>query len=184
MFYVYLHTTPEGKFYVGETKRVLERWSNGDGYTENKEFHNAIELYGWHSIKHEIVMECATETEARIYEALLMFSLNSENVECGYNKTTYRANILEAYAKRRPLERISLTNDNPDTSIFECSGLPISACEQIINQWIFNKRHREIIHDKLIDAMSYKDMASKYSLSERQLKSIVSDCTHILSEHL
>ena len=30
MFYVYVHTVPNGKIYIGQTKDPVRRWNNGE----------------------------------------------------------------------------------------------------------------------------------------------------------
>ena len=54
-YWVYVHTCPNGKRYVGCTTRVKPefRWAEGKGYQTNKHFYSAIQKYGWSSIKHE-----------------------------------------------------------------------------------------------------------------------------------
>ena len=55
-FYVYIHTCPNNKRYIGVTKNLKPeyRWSNGEGYKSNKHFYRAIQKYGWKSIKHKV----------------------------------------------------------------------------------------------------------------------------------
>lgn len=57
LYYVYIHTCPNGMRYIGMTKDISKRWKNGQGYVDNKEFYNAIQLYGWENIQHEIIAE-------------------------------------------------------------------------------------------------------------------------------
>lgn len=56
-YYIYIHTCPNRMVYVGMSKQPKQRWKNGKGYKDNKEFHQAILYYGWDNIKHEIVAE-------------------------------------------------------------------------------------------------------------------------------
>lgn len=184
MFYVYIHTTPDGKVYVGETKQPVRRWQNGDGYADNEPFYSAIQMYGWNSIKHEIVMACNTESEARIFEAVLIDRLKSEDSERGYNKSEISARLTDGYAKRTKVDAVGLEKEVTGRNIFEDSGLPISVCSAIVDQWIFNKRYREIVKSRLLDGLSYPELSKLYGLSVRQLKTIMGECTQILSEHL
>ena len=86
MYCVYKHTVPNGKVYIGITKRnPLERWENGHGYKDNIKFFNDIILYGWLNIKHEILFEELTEYEARNKEAELIAKYKSYLNEYGYN---------------------------------------------------------------------------------------------------
>lgn len=56
-YYIYIHTCPNRKCYVGLSKNPKQRWNKGEGYKDNKEFYEAIKFYGWDNIKHEIVAE-------------------------------------------------------------------------------------------------------------------------------
>lgn len=43
---VYIHITPNNKYYVGITsKDVNIRWRNGNGYSNNSHFFNTINKY-------------------------------------------------------------------------------------------------------------------------------------------
>lgn len=87
-YYVYKHTVPNGKVYIGITKcNPNKRWSNGHGYKENKRFFNDIILYGWLNVKHEILYEGLTEKEARETEARLIYEYQSYKNKFGYNQT-------------------------------------------------------------------------------------------------
>lgn len=73
-FYVYKHTSPSGKCYIGITKQIPEkRWGlNGanyiilkkDGTYKHPYFANAILKYGWDNIIHEILHFKVTKEEA------------------------------------------------------------------------------------------------------------------------
>lgn len=88
---VYMHTTPSGKRYIGITAQTVEkRWQNGYGYAygENDYFFNAIRKYGWDNIKHEILFEGLTKSEAEEKEIELIAKYNTASRECGYNHET------------------------------------------------------------------------------------------------
>lgn len=53
-YYIYVHTSPNGKKYIGKTKSPEMRWGSNK-YKHNKEFTNDINKYGWENIKHEIL---------------------------------------------------------------------------------------------------------------------------------
>ena len=79
---VYVHTSPSGKKYVGQTRTSLKkRWRNGEGYLykykdsdEYKQpaFARAILKYGWENIEHEIIASNLTKEEADNFEKLLI----------------------------------------------------------------------------------------------------------------
>lgn len=73
-FYVYLHKSPSGKYYVGITSkyRVQDRWDNGNGYEGCPAFYNAITKYGWNTIEHYIVASGLSEAMAKKLEIHLI----------------------------------------------------------------------------------------------------------------
>jgi hypothetical protein len=184
MYYVYLHTFPNGKVYVGEARNPIKRWRNGEGYTNNKEITKAIQEYGWDNIKHEIVAEFNHEKDAVLYEAVLICLLDSEASGCGYNMTHIKKNALNLYSSRVDADSYQFEKPKRSKNVLEASGLPISTCRQLIDEWIFNKKHREIITDRFIDGLSNQETANKYGMSERQIQNIIDSCIVVLNEHI
>ena len=45
--------------------------------------------------------------------------------------------------------------------------------QYLIDQWIFNERHRMILADRLFNGTTYERLAEKYGLSTQQVKNIV-----------
>lgn len=86
MYFVYVHTFPNGKRYVGITTLMPElRWgSNGCNY-KNPYMRNAIKKYGWNNVKHEIVAENLSMEDAEQMEIDLIKKYNSANKMYGYN---------------------------------------------------------------------------------------------------
>ena len=90
---VYIHTSPSGKRYVGQTKKTpKERWDNGRGYLRKKNgkynqpaFAYAIKKYGWDNFEHEIIADNLTKVEADNFEKLLINKLDTINPKFGYN---------------------------------------------------------------------------------------------------
>ena len=184
MYYVYVHTFPNGKVYVGEAKKPIERWANGEGYWHNQEITDAIREYGWQNIKHEIVAEFIDEKDALLYEAVLMFFLDSENSDKGYNKTHIKENVLNAYEQRTDASAYIFDRAKRSKNVLEESGVPVSVGTKMIDEWIYNKRHREIAKDRLVDGMSTQETAKKHNISERQIINIMISCNSILKEHI
>lgn len=81
-YYVYRHTSPSGKTYVGITFRNPKvRWGrNGVYYKNSIKFYNAILKYGWDNIKHEILLSNCTKEEAIIFEKLLIAHYKGLNI--------------------------------------------------------------------------------------------------------
>lgn len=84
MYTVYKHTTPSNKVYIGITSKDPEiRWRAG--YRNNYHFSNAINFYGWHNIKHEILFTGLSKHEAETKEKELIAFYNSTDQSRGYN---------------------------------------------------------------------------------------------------
>ena len=56
--------------------------------------------------------------------------------------------------------------------------------QYLIDQWIFNERHRIILADRLFNGATYERMAEKYGLSTQQVKNIVYKAMDRLEKHL
>lgn len=83
---IYVHITPNGKLYIGQTKTNLNyRWgSNGCRY-KGQVFYNAIQKYGWNNIKHILLFEKLSHDEANIIEQELIKKYQTTNSDYGYN---------------------------------------------------------------------------------------------------
>lgn len=86
---IYKHTSPSNKSYIGITSmNPLDRWKNGNGYSHNSYFTNAIKKYGWDNFSHEILAENLTQEEAYQMEQKLIKEYDTFNSKYGYNLTT------------------------------------------------------------------------------------------------
>ena len=56
--------------------------------------------------------------------------------------------------------------------------------QYLIDQWIFNERHRLILADRLFNGTTYERLAEKYGLSTQQVKTIVYKAMDRLENHL
>ena len=63
-------------------------------------------------------------------------------------------------------------------------NLPRSELQYLIDQWIFNERHRLILSDRLFNGTTYERLAEKYDLSTQQVKNIVYKAMDRLEKHL
>ena len=81
---VYIHTTPEGKRYVGATHlKPTDRFNNGRGY-KYQFFYQAVLQFGWENITHQLY-EVDTEEELKYLERYLISYYDTTNPEKGYN---------------------------------------------------------------------------------------------------
>lgn len=89
-YFLYLHTAPNGKHYVGITRQKSPevRWDRGNGYKHNQHFSRAIEKYGWDNIEHRVLYSGLTETDAVQLERKLIGLYCTDNPKSGYNKTS------------------------------------------------------------------------------------------------
>ena len=56
--------------------------------------------------------------------------------------------------------------------------------QSIIDQWIFNDRHRMILSDRLFNGTTYERLEERYGLSTQQVKNIVYKAMDRLEKHL
>lgn len=81
---VYIHTTPDGKKYVGAThQNPIKRFNNGHGY-RYQFFYQAVLKFGWENISHQLY-EVDTEEELKYLERYLISYYDTTNPEKGYN---------------------------------------------------------------------------------------------------
>ena len=85
-YWVYVHTCPNGKRYVGATTLPpLRRWNKGRGYINGQPFHKAVLEFGWTNIVHQ-AWEVESEEEMHFLEKILICIFQSTNPEHGYNR--------------------------------------------------------------------------------------------------
>lgn len=62
--------------------------------------------------------------------------------------------------------------------------LPRSEWERLIDEWIFNEKHRAILKRRLLDGVVYEKLAEEFEMSERQIKTIVYRAQNKLFAHI
>ena len=83
---IYRHTFPNGKVYIGLTcQNPLSRWQSGYGYKSQQLMFNAIKKYGWDNVRHEILIDGLTLSEAHKKEIEWISFHKSNNRAFGYN---------------------------------------------------------------------------------------------------
>lgn len=144
-YIVYIHTNKyNNKKYIGITCRDPKiRWGlNGNGYSSQDKFFNAIKKYGWNNFEHEIIAKNLNECEAKELETYYIDLYNSINN--GYNILREGIN---SYPKTKPvfcvttntkynsIKEAAIKNDCLPTQIIEnCKGKrgPVKG-----QQWIY-----------------------------------------------
>lgn len=88
---VYMHTLLSDKRrYIGITRQDPKiRWGkNGNGYSKQPYFYNAIQKYDWDSFKHDILFENLTKEQACAKECALIKLFNTQDKKFGFNLTS------------------------------------------------------------------------------------------------
>ncbi len=88
-YYVYCHTSPSGKKYVGLTKSLERRWKEHVSDAKSGSplgFHKALRKYGHENFTHEILEVMSTRTGANKAEKLWIARLKTRS-HAGYNET-------------------------------------------------------------------------------------------------
>ena len=88
LYYIYKHTSPSGKGYVGQTVDQSRR--NYQHQSDNSPcvaLANAIRKYGWDNFTHELLCICFDNEYADNVEKLLIFEHNTMYPN-GYNLTS------------------------------------------------------------------------------------------------
>lgn len=63
-------------------------------------------------------------------------------------------------------------------------NLSKSQIDVLIEEWIFNSKHREILRDRLFDGLTFERLAEKHDISVRQTKNIVYKCMERIVSHI
>ena len=59
-----------------------------------------------------------------------------------------------------------------------------SQMEKEIDEWIFNERNRQILKRRLLDGITYENLAYEFDMSVRQIKNIVYKCEDQLFKNI
>lgn len=68
--------------------------------------------------------------------------------------------------------------------ITELVDLPRSEWENLIDEWIFNERDRQILKRRLLDGICYEPLSEEFNLSVQQTKSLVYKLQNKLFKHV
>lgn len=110
-FYIYCHTSPSGKRYIGQTSvEPKKRWNNGLGYLGCTYFRHAIEKYGWENIRHDILCVVHSEKLAHLFEQYYIQKYDTFNRNKGYNLTLGGEGTLGHHVSDECKRKISEAN--------------------------------------------------------------------------
>lgn len=107
MYSIYVHTTPDGKKYVGSTKKQnpKKRWRHGSHYKNNDRFREAIKIFGWDNIQHHVIDTVEDKETAIKLEEYYTLLWRTNEPEFGYN--IYVGNIIDEETKKKHSERMN-----------------------------------------------------------------------------
>lgn len=63
-------------------------------------------------------------------------------------------------------------------------GLSSSEWNVLIDEWVFNERNRSILKRRIIDGLTYENLAEEFDMSVRQIKKIVKTETQQLTDRI
>lgn len=63
-------------------------------------------------------------------------------------------------------------------------NISVSQIEDIIDEWIKSEQDRKILKRKLIDGITYEQLAEEFDMSTRGIKYKVYKCKEILLKHI
>lgn len=88
MYNIYVHIFPDGRKYVGSTKKQNPngRWKGGSGYRKHhKTFFNEIKSVGWNNIQHQIIETVEDKKTALKREEYYTLLWRTNEPEFGFN---------------------------------------------------------------------------------------------------
>ena len=86
MYSIYVHTTPDGRKYVGSTSlEPKRRFHGGSLYRKHIRFYNAIKFFGWYNIEHQVLETVEDKETALKREEYYTLLWRTNEPEFGYN---------------------------------------------------------------------------------------------------
>ena len=77
-----------------------------------------------------------------------------------------------------------MPNEHARGRVSAYADLPVSAWRQLIDEWIFSARDREILKRRLLDGIVFDALADEFDMSVRQVKNIVAKGMEVLIRHV
>ena len=143
-YHVYIHTTPDGKKYVGCTTLEPEvRWGEGKGY--NSVFRDAIFKYGWDNVTHEVFEVDSLEEMYRKEIELISF-YHSNDPRHGYNLQEGGIGG-KGFSRKQPKYRVKL----PDGKIRVMGkSKAFSYCSNYYSRYPWKKRKGPLFLEEIL----------------------------------
>lgn len=69
-------------------------------------------------------------------------------------------------------------------NLTERYDLSVSEWAKLIDEWIFNERHRKILKRRLLDGICFEPLAEEFGMSSQQIKTIVYNGMKKLIKHI
>lgn len=162
--YIYKHTSPSGKCYIGQTTNPKNRWKSS-AYRSCPKFYRAIQKYGWCNFTHEIIFTCYDEFEANRKEEYFIEKYNS--VINGYNTCDVVEENLRG--EKNPMYGKSVTDFMTDEQIAEWKK-HLSESHRGEKNSFYGKHHSEETKEKL--RLKKLGVPNPLNLSDEQRKAL------------
>ena len=177
--YIYCHTSPSGKKYIGQTTTSLEhRFNNGENYISSPVFWQAIKKYGWDNIKHQILHTVEASSKDELLSKLNSLEReeilkNNTIVPHGYNIELGGGQGRVSEEKRKRISKTELNGKAPSEEqlieLYINQNLTMAQIASKLNinrtsvsKWLkwynipINYKHRSTLQ------ISYEDFKNKY----------------------
>ena len=107
MYTIYVHTTPDGRKYVGSTSLEPNiRFGGGNKYKSCTRFNDAINFFGWDNIQHQILETVEDKETAIKREEYYTLLWRTNEPEFGYN--IFVGHIQNKETKNRISEKMKV----------------------------------------------------------------------------
>ena len=114
MYSIYVHTTPDGRKYVGCTSlKTYKRFQGGCNYKNCTRFNDAIKFFGWDNIKHDILETVEDKETALKREEYYTLLWRTNEPEFGYN--IFVGSIPNQESKKKRSEKLKGKKQSEDT---------------------------------------------------------------------
>jgi len=119
-FLIYMHTSPNGKSYIGQTCNLAKRNSGHQQKTGCRALYAAIQKYGWENFEHKTLAAGLTLEQANEMEAALISEHNTMSPN-GYNLRTGGANSFHSDETKKRQREVKLGTKHTPEAIAKIS---------------------------------------------------------------